>query len=392
MSQQLINRSGDLKRLWDDGYEIEVRSSFLFVHSIPYVNAKGNMARGTLVSSLTLAGEITATPGSHVAYFIGGHPCHSDGTVLTQIQHSSMPSTLAPGITIDHMFSSKPPNGYVDYYEKMSRYADIISSEAVAIDPNASPRTFKLYRAVRGNSPFAYRDTASSRAGIAAITNRLAVSKVSIVGLGGTGSYILDLISKTPVKEIHLYDGDHFLQHNAFRSPGAASLEDLLQRASKVDYFKQVYSKIHNGIIAHEQFVSQSDLTELQTSSFVFICIDHGGSKRLMVDHLQEYGIPFIDVGIGIQIVEGTEELVGVCRSTTSTVTKSDHIDRRVLFADDAENVYSPNIQIADLNALNAAFAVIKWKKLMGFYQDLEHEHDSTYSLNVNQLTSDEIA
>ena len=30
---------------------------------------------------------------------------------------------------------------------------------------------------------------------------------------------------------------------------------------------------------------------------------------------------------------------------------------------------YNRNIQIADLNALNAAFAVIKWKKLFGFYR-----------------------
>ena len=51
---------------------------------------------------------------------------------------------------------------------------------------------------------------------------------------------------------------------------------------------------------------------------------------------------------------------------------------------------YSTNIQIADLNMLNAALAVIKWKKLCGFYQDLEREHNCTYSINVNQLLSEE--
>jgi tRNA A37 threonylcarbamoyladenosine dehydratase len=45
--------------------------------------------------------------------------------------------------------------------------------------------------------------------------------------MGGTGSYILDLVAKTAVMEIHLFDGDDFNQHNAFRAPGAASLEDL---------------------------------------------------------------------------------------------------------------------------------------------------------------------
>jgi hypothetical protein len=40
---------------------------------------------------------------------------------------------------------------------------------------------------------------------------------------------------------------------------------------------------------------------------------------------------------------------------------------------------------------LNAVLAVIKWKKMCGFYQDLREEHHSTYSINVNQLTNDEV-
>jgi tRNA A37 threonylcarbamoyladenosine dehydratase len=51
---------------------------------------------------------------------------------------------------------------------------------------------------------------------------------------GGTGSYVLDFVAKTPVKEIHLFDGDIFDQHNAFRAPGAPSGEELEQRLKKV--------------------------------------------------------------------------------------------------------------------------------------------------------------
>ena len=46
----------------------------------------------------------------------------------------------------------------------------------------------------------------------------------------------------------------------------------------------------------------------------------------------------------------------------------------------------SSNIQVADLNALNAVMAVIKWKKIRGFYRDLEHEHHSTYTTDGNML------
>ncbi|CAN2525454.1 MULTISPECIES: hypothetical protein [Burkholderia] len=48
--------------------------------------------------------------------------------------------------------------------------------------------------------------------------------------------------------------------------------------------------------------------------------------------------------------------------------------------------MYASNIQVADLNALNAVLAVIKWKKLRGFYRDLDREHHSTYTTDGNLL------
>ena len=46
--------------------------------------------------------------------------------------------------------------------------------------------------------------------------------------------------------------------------------------------------------------------------------------------------------------------------------------------------------QIADLNALNAALAVIKWKKLCGFYQDFDEELHSVFTLDGNMLTNED--
>ena len=91
----------------------------------------------------------------------------------------------------------------------------------------AKPQTFKVVAPDKEQpeTPFNYIDTASSRAEIDVVTAKLAkLKRIAIVGLGGTGSYVLDLVAKTPVWEIHLYDGDAFLQHNAFRSPGAPTL------------------------------------------------------------------------------------------------------------------------------------------------------------------------
>lgn len=54
-----------------------------------------------------------------------------------------------------------------------------------------------------------------------------------------------------------------------------------------------------------------------------------------------------------------------------------------------ANNEYNQNIQIADLNALNAALAVIKWKKMCGFYLDLENEYHCTYTIDGNKIDNE---
>ena len=45
---------------------------------------------------------------------------------------------------------------------------------------------------------FLYVDTFSSRAGITELNSLLALEKVVIIGLGGTGAHLLDALAKTP--------------------------------------------------------------------------------------------------------------------------------------------------------------------------------------------------
>jgi len=392
MSHALISRNPDLQHLQNDGYEVEVRSNHLLVHSVPYVNAKGEVALGSLVSDLTMAGDLTTRPGSHVAMFIGDHPCNKDGSEIQQIKHNSGHMALAPDLVALHSFSNKPPQGYADYYEKMSRYIEIISAPARSLQPEVTARTYRVIEAgTHSEGVFHYLDTASSRAGIGAITAKMTRRRVAIVGLGGTGSYVLDLVAKTPVSEIHLYDADLFLQHNAFRAPGAASIEQLRERPSKVAYHQSNYAKMRRGIVSHQEYIGEENVANLQGFDFVFLCMDTGPAKKLIVKTLQAAETPFIDTGMDVQMLEDSLQLFAVCRVTTSTSSKGDHFARRVSYALPAEGGdYERNIQIADLNALTAVLAVIRWKKFCGFYQDLEGEHDSTYTTNCNLLTGDE--
>lgn len=393
MSHQLVNRSPDLKQLRDDGFEVEVRGAFLLVSGVPYVNQARQVKRGTLVTELTLADNRTVTPGTHVINFIGEYPCTMDGAEIAQIRHNSSAQTLTNGLTVNHSFSNKPSGGYQNYYEKVTRYVDIIASNAQAIDPNATARTFKVIEPEKSaDEIFKYLDTNSSRAGIDVISSKLENQRVAIVGLGGTGSYVLDFIAKTRVKEIHLFDGDRFLQHNAFRAPGAASSGELRRQFFKVQYLKMKYRRMRDGIVTHPCFINTSNVDELSDFDFVFICVDRSDAKRIIVAMLEETKIPFVDVGMGLTIVN--DSLIGILRTTTSTTEMRNHIHEngRINLAENQEDdgVYETDIQIAELNALNASFAVIKWKKIFGFYQDLEREYHSTYSLNVNDVNNDD--
>lgn len=387
MSHRHVNPSPDIVRLRNEGYEVEIRGSHLLISRVPYVAASGAVEFGTLVSTLALAGDTITKPDTHVAFFIGSHPCHKDGSIMRQIQHNSQTQTLAEGIVVNHAFSNKPQGGYTDYYEKMNRYAEIISAPALALDPAVTAKTFRVIEARPEESVFEYLDTNSSRAEIEAISGRLKGHKIGILGLGGTGSYVLDLVAKTPVDEIHLFDGDVFAQHNAFRAPGAPSVEQLRTPPPKVTYLSEIYARMRRKILPHAIALNATNLHLLDGLDFVFICIDEGRPKRDIVAFLEANGVSFIDVGLGVQA--GENGLLGILRVTTSTARKRDHFRKLVSLNDGKDDVYSTNIQIAELNMLNAALAVIKWKKLCGFYQDMEHEHDCTYTINVNQLLSD---
>lgn len=396
MSPRPIVLDPDLRRLQQEGYEVEVLNGHLLVHSVPYVNAQRAVLRGIVVTNLSgNVGEL-GPPGDHQVWFVGEYPCHHTGVPIEAIRHTSGVLPLWSGFEAQHRFSNKPygASGYPDYYSKMKNYISIISNEAREIDPDATPCTFKVIVSTEEDSVFRYWDSASSRANILAVSAKLAAGRVAIVGLGGTGSYVLDLVAKTPVREIHLFDGDTFLQHNAFRAPGAASIDALGERLLKVSYFARIYDAMRTGIISHGDYITEDNIDEIAGFDFVFLCVDKGAVRKLVSRFLQRQGTPFVDVGMEIMMIPEENRLLGTCRATLSTPEKFDHFDRHAPQGANNNNddLYQSNIQVADMNALNAALAVIKWKQYCGFYQDLVKVHHTTYSINAHSLTRDEMA
>jgi hypothetical protein len=180
-----------------------------------------------------------------------------------------------------------------------------------------------------------------------------------------------------------------FNTHNAFRAPRAPSIDELRQQPFKVDYFKAIYEKMHKGVVAHPEFLDETNAEKhLRDAKFAFLCLDEGPAKALAIAKLTEFGVPFVDVGMGLLVKDS--QVSGILRVTTSKPQQRGAHRRIPCGENDSENEYDKNIQVADLNALNAALAVVKCKKLFGFYADNEGEHFSTYTIDGNLLTSDE--
>lgn len=395
MSLRQIAPDAALATLQSEGFNVEVRDQHILLHDVPYVSASRQLERGTLVCTYLHNGTSVIPPDNHQVWWTGEYPCFANGSTIEALRNEDGARDLFPGCHIKHRFSNKPDgySNFPDHYTKLTHYAMLIQAQARALDSSVDARCNQPVSSLPpesnevASSPFVYLDSASARASIQTVSARLAGFKIGIVGLGGTGSYILDQVAKTPVRAIHLFDGDEFLQHNAFRAPGAVSESDFVGRPNKADFFRSRYEVMHKGIVSHSRFIDETNLTLLDQLDFVFLSVDQGRARSQIIKYLVERRIAFIDVGMNLQLAASGAKLIGTCRVTLATEKLNSHLGDYVPMDDDDDDaIYHQNIQIADMNALNAQLAVMKWKQHCGFYQDDFAPHNLSFSVNTMSL------
>lgn len=384
MSTQLLDHNPDLLKLKNEGYDIRIIENNIIIFGIPYVTEKKLIEFGAIFCSYNLCANNIVSLLDHTMYFTGSYPCNKNGDRLKTFVHSEVSVKLTTEIIGKYYFSSKPNDrNYIDFYEKFCRYIELLSHHAILIDPSVKASFFD-YEFYENQDIFYYPDTSSARAQITNISKKLNNLNISIIGLGGTGSYILDFVTKTHVKSISIFDGDFLNNHNAFRMPGVVTLEELNEKQYKVDYLEKKYSKFKKGIKAYSVCIDNSNLNLLSGSDFVFLSIDSPKSKISIINYLLENNIPFIDVGIGITEVNGC--LRGSMRKTMILNKDSIYLNRIQIKENNEDDLYKQNIQISELNAMNAIQAIISWKKYYGFYQNIEDYLNSTFTLDEEEF------
>ena len=219
---------------------------------------------------------------------------------------------------------------------------------------------------VVSDSVFKFSDTLTSRAEISDLAAKFKGEVIAVIGLGGTGAYIFDFLVKTPVREIRAFDNDRFHVHNAFRSPGHLEADEL--GLPKAEVYGSRYDNFRHGLSAFPQYVDPSCSQELDGVTFAFVCVDKGSARAGIFELLLSLRIPFIDVGMGLNRKHGP--IRGMLRTTYYPADNGSEVRDRGFapLNDSPDDVYKTNIQISELNALNAALAVIRYKQIRGFY------------------------
>lgn len=366
---QLASHNPDIQKLIDHRYAIAFDGGYLIVRDVPYLDANRKLQFGAIVTKVVDVDTHRIRQEDHQVFFAGSAPYGLDGKPIPNLGGGATTlalSEVSRDIVVQRSFSNKPlPSGaFADFFEKIESYVGIISGPAIELH-GATPYTGRIVEDIP-ESVFKVHDTLTSRAEITDLSAKFKDDVVAIFGLGGTGSYLLDLLIKTAIREVRAFDHDAFHVHTAFRSPGKLDLSEFGR--SKAEVYRTRYENFRKGLVVEHQFVDASKPELMEGVTFAFVCVDKGSSRSGIFDLLIERGIPFIDVGMGLYR-EG-EPLNGMVRLTYYSVEDARRLRDAALaeMADPPDDIYRNNIQIGELNALNACLAVIKFKQIRGFY------------------------
>lgn len=385
MLKTLASHNPDLKRLLEKGYALAIDSDYLVVRDIPYLDSAGQLQWSALVGKLVHEDQTRVRPEDHQIYFAAPRPFGLDGQVVRGLGGGDGQLKLSERcqeVIVSQRFSHKlkeggQPRPYIDHFEKIESYVAMVCGPAMERF-GVSPYTFHEYEEETSNSVFKLRDTLTSRAEISDLAKLFEQDVIAVIGLGGSGGYVLDFMVKTPVREIRGFDSDSFFVHNAFRSPGRLDMEEGAElRQSKAEVYQKRYENFRHGLTIKPLFIDETSAAELDGVTFAFVSVDKGSSRKRIIDLLIAKNIPFIDVGMGLKRYDGP--ISGTLRTTYFPHDNGDTVRSKgyVPETDPPDDVYKSNIQIAELNALNAALAVLRFKQIRGFYAG---------PINLNQL------
>lgn len=127
---------------------------------------------------------------------------------------------------------------------------------------------------------------------------RIAETRVAIVGLGGLGSHLAQQLAYLGVRSFALIDADHVSRSNLNRLVSATE-EDVEPQASKVTVAARMIRAIEHRASVKTltaSFVCEEGYEFVRGADFVFGCIDSDAHRLLLNELCQIHARPYMDV------------------------------------------------------------------------------------------------
>ena len=353
------------------GWTIEVRPNRISVSDVPYRKKDGEAGRcqitvETQADGLSMKAPENSGGAGHAARLSGvegGRAYQATGEPVGNVLWTDEDKECVISILRDD-------GAYVNAWHALTVYSSRVAGEVGAEEREKIESVFRFE--IDGEDA---RDMKVWR-------DRARGQEIGIVGLGGVGLWILDLMSKTDVREIRIWDGDKIEGRNLVRAPGWASQEAIGK--NKAEYFGEQYARVRKGISIHGQYWHPDQAEDsFEGLDFVFVAVDETETRAALCEKLEEVRIPFVDVGMGIE--RRNERVRGSCQVFFSGEDPGRwRIGIPTVEGAGEKDYYE--LQLADLGALNAALAVGMWRRYIGQYEEEEKDWLVRYRIENNAL------
>ena len=200
----------------------------------------------------------------------------------------------------------------------------------------------------------------------------LAQERVTIVGLGGVGAWIADLVVKADPREVHSWDYDCIEPKNILRMPGGSDPNVWIDRP-KAEWFQETYSIIHKNVHGHNARVLPENVREVvEKTTFAFVAMDDADDRMMVCDTLANVGIPFVVVGLSL--VRKEKRVKVSMRIVTAHVGVSSWRVAVPQVGQAGQDDYG-SLDLPDVYSMAAGWAIQSWRKMRGqFWQETREE------------------
>ena len=356
------------------GWHIEVRGDHIAVAGVPYRQQDGTSGVCQITvwvheDGLTMNAPPNGSGAAHAARLegvTGGKAHQKNGEPLGNVLWTDNTNECVISIKLDS-------GNYSDAWHALVVYCSMVAGAAQAGGDQEPQRI---------GSVFQFEILGENTPDIREWQDKAGGQKIGIVGLGGVGLWLLDLMSKTYVDEIRIWDGDHIEGRNLVRAPGWAG-QDAIGK-NKAEYFGQLYSQFRTGISICPEYLDPNDPSDtFDDLDFVFIAIDNTKTRAALCERLEQIGVPFVDVGMGIERQQG--EVRGSLQVFFSGADAGRWRVGIPTVVGVGEQEYHI-LQLADLGVLNASLAVGVWRRHISQYAEDSREWLIRYSVESNSL------